>query len=96
MSYPPAPASFVQGFSYNVLVGIELVEGHGLCAQEAADYIALWRYIGWRSPPHFLAPCPPRARGWLFTGEDRTYHGPVPWHGLAAPEPVFSFFSLAG
>jgi len=34
-------------FSYNVLVGIELVAGSPLPAAEQEDYLALWRYIGW-------------------------------------------------
>ena len=34
-------------FSYNVLVGIELIGGAPLPQQQQDDYLALWRYIGW-------------------------------------------------
>ena len=34
-------------FSYNVLVGIELIGGAPLPKQQQDDYLALWRYIGW-------------------------------------------------
>ena len=34
-------------FSYNVLVGIELIGGAPLPLQQQEDYLALWRYIGW-------------------------------------------------
>jgi hypothetical protein len=34
-------------FSYNVLVGIELVGGKPLPQQQQEDYLALWRYVGW-------------------------------------------------
>ena len=34
-------------FSYNVLVGIELIGGTPLSQQQQEDYLALWRYIGW-------------------------------------------------
>eukprot|EP01047_Picozoa_sp_COSAG01_P001340 COSAG01_NODE_30_length_36127_cov_41.433234_14_plen_125_part_00 len=40
-------AATLLAFSYNVLVGIELVTGRPLAPAEQADYIALWRYIGW-------------------------------------------------
>jgi hypothetical protein len=34
-------------FSFNVLHGIELTLGRPLPASEQADYLHLWRYIGW-------------------------------------------------
>ena len=34
-------------FSYNVLVGIELIGGAPLPREQQEDYLALWRYIGW-------------------------------------------------
>lgn len=34
-------------FSYNVLVGIELIGGAPLPQEQQDDYLALWRYIGW-------------------------------------------------
>lgn len=34
-------------FSYNVLVGIELIAGAPLPQQQQEDYLALWRYVGW-------------------------------------------------
>ena len=40
-------AAKLLAFSYNVLVGIELVAGSPLPQQEQEDYMALWRYIGW-------------------------------------------------
>ena len=40
-------AATLLAFSYNVLVGIELIGGTPLPRQQQEDYLALWRYIGW-------------------------------------------------
>ena len=40
-------AATLLAFSYNVLVGIELIGGAPLPEQQQEDYLALWRYIGW-------------------------------------------------
>ena len=40
-------AATLLAFSYNVLVGIELIGGTPLPQQQQEDYLALWRYIGW-------------------------------------------------
>ena len=62
------PQATLLAFSYNVLVGIELVAGNPLPAAEQEDYLALWRYIGWLlGVDGQLDPCrnAPRAKAML-------------------------------
>ena len=40
-------AATLLAFSVNVLIGIEIIAGKPLSANEQHDYLALWRYLGW-------------------------------------------------
>ena len=45
-------------FSYNVLVGTEMVLGRALSIEDQAAYVHLWRYIGWLLGVHeAINPC---------------------------------------
>lgn len=40
-------AATLLAFSYNVLIGVEMILGHPLSAAEENAYIHFWRYVGW-------------------------------------------------